>query len=79
MPVSIDTWAQKGLRVRAWRGARKGRIGTVVSVPFFGTWTDGTLAAQVTVDYDGSDAPPLRTWVKFLQPLDAVTALGELS
>jgi len=80
MLVSIDTWAQEGVRVRAFRGPRSGRVGTVVSVPFFGTWMDGKLVAQVSVDYDDSGgAPPLRTFVFCLVPLDAVTLLGEVA
>ena len=79
MPVTIDTWAQKGVRVRAWRSARKGRIGTVVSHPSFATYTSDRLEAQIRVKYDGGDAPPLWTFVFCLEPLSAVELLGELA
>ena len=79
MPAMIDIWAQKGVRVRAFRGARKGRVGTVVSHPSFASWMDGKMVAQVDVDYDGSDCPPLKTFVFCLEPLSAVELLGELA
>lgn len=67
-----------GARVRAFRGARKGRAGTVVSALYYGTWFDGQIQGQVDVDYDDSGVPPLKTWLFCLELLSAVDQLGEL-
>lgn len=73
------TGIRAGTRVWAIRGPRQGRAGTVVSAPYYGTWFDGTIQGQVSVDYDDSDAPPLKTWLSCLEPLSAVELLGEIA
>ena len=65
-----------GIRVRAFRGARQGRSGTVVSDPSYGSWYDGSVRGQVDVDYDGWSTKT--TFMLCLEPLPAVVQLAEL-